>query len=187
VEVKPLPPADDGDLFFLAMSGVKRLGEKDRERLTEGAPRKLPSTVVVDEDDQGLFHATMRELQVVHGKGEEERHPSAAASRLRRLKRGEVRIDYELDLHGLTRDEALDNLERFITGAHRRKQEAVLVITGKGYHSAGEPVLQGAVAGWLRDRAKGKVVEFFPAPRQLGGDGAMVVFLRPQTEEQGGE
>ncbi|HSC70120.1 MAG TPA: Smr/MutS family protein, partial [Candidatus Methylomirabilis sp.] len=56
-----------------------------------------------------------------------------------------------------------------------------LVITGKGLNSPAEPVLQGAVAGWLRDKGKGMVAEFAPAPRQMGGSGAYVVFLKEKA------
>ena len=100
---------------------------------------------------------------------------------MRELKRGAIRIGLELDLHGLTREEALTSLEQFIAGAYKRSQKAVLVITGKGNNSPAEPVLHGAVAGWLRDRGKGMVAEFAPAPRQLGGAGAFTVFLKDKT------
>ena len=35
---------------------------------------------------------------------------------------------------------------------------------------------------WLREDGKEMVVEFLPAPRQMGGDGAIVVFLRQEQE-----
>jgi DNA-nicking Smr family endonuclease len=57
-----------------------------------------------------------------------------------------------------------------------------LVITGKGLNSPGEPVLQQVVAGWLRDAGRELVVEFSPAPREMGGNGAFVVFLRPMPK-----
>jgi DNA-nicking Smr family endonuclease len=41
-------------------------------------------------------------------------------------------------------------------------------------------VLQQAVTGWLRDAGKKLVVEFASAPREMGGSGAFVVFLREQ-------
>jgi DNA-nicking Smr family endonuclease len=58
-------------------------------------------------------------------------------------------------------------------------QKAVLVITGKGNNSPGEPVLQQAVVSWLRDAGRELALEFAPAPREMGGSGAFVVFLRP--------
>jgi DNA-nicking Smr family endonuclease len=56
----------------------------------------------------------------------------------------------------------------------------VLVITGKGINSPEGPVLQRVVAEWLRKEGKGTVAEFAPAPREMGGSGAFVVFLRKQ-------
>nr|WP_243689446.1 Smr/MutS family protein [Geotalea toluenoxydans] len=105
-------------------------------------------------------------------------------NRLRQLRRGTIRVDFQLDLHGLTRDEAVVSLARFVTGAYNRAQKAVLVITGKGNNSSGEPVLQAAVAGWLRDKGKEMVAEFAPAPRQMGGSGAFVVFLKDKERVQ---
>jgi DNA-nicking Smr family endonuclease len=94
------------------------------------------------------------------------------------LKRGTIRISEELDLHGYLKDEALQRLEHFITGALHRGRKAVLVITGKGINSPEGPVLQGAVADWLRDKGRAMVAEFEKAPRDKGGSGAVVVFLR---------
>jgi DNA-nicking Smr family endonuclease len=99
-------------------------------------------------------------------------------SRMRQLKRGKLRINQELDLHGFLKDEALMRLEQFVAAACRRGQQAVLVITGKGINSPEGPVLQGAVADWLSKKGKGLVAEFSPAPRELGGSGAFVVFLK---------
>jgi DNA-nicking Smr family endonuclease len=105
-----------------------------------------------------------------------------SGNRIKQLKRGVVSIDYQLDLHGLTRDEALSELPRFLRTARSKGQVAVLVITGKGYNSSGGPVLQQAVAAWLRDAGRELVVEFTPAPREMGGSGAFVVFLRPALQ-----
>jgi DNA-nicking Smr family endonuclease len=72
----------------------------------------------------------------------------------------------------------LEALPRFLNSAQQKGQKAVLVITGKGNHSSEEPVLSQAVASWLRDAGRTKILEFAPAPREMGGSGAYVVFLR---------
>lgn len=174
------PAADDLDLFLRAMSDVRKLdGTVLPSRVRR---REVPAksfTEVLAEGDRDLFLEAMQGLQVLpKDEGEGARKKQSAPNRMKQLQRGEIRIDFELDLHGLTRDEALESLAHFIDGAFRRKQQAVLVITGKGYNSPGEPVLQGAVAAWLREHGKRKVAEFFPAPRQMGGSGAYVVFLK---------
>ena len=186
-KVPPSPPeADDRDLFLRAMADVQRI-RGDREE--KPAPRKAASPPppsrteeLFDAEDRRLFLETIGRLkmdvtfrdQLPGSAGK----PPAPPGRMRQLKRGTIRIDYELDLHGLTRDEAAAALKPFIEGAYRRGQQAVLVITGKGNNSGGEPVLQRAVSSWLRDRGKTMVAEFAPAPRELGGDGALAVFLR---------
>jgi len=58
------------------------------------------------------------------------------------------------------------------------------VITGKGNNSPGEPVLRNAVGVWLREVGKTMVSEFVAAPRDMGGSGAFVVFLREKKQEE---
>ena len=94
------------------------------------------------------------------------------------MKRGIVSVNHQLDLHGLTREEALAALPGFLRSAQNKGQKAVLIITGKGNHSPEEPVLLQAVASWLREAGRTTVLEFAPAPREMGGSGAFVVFLR---------
>lgn len=108
---------------------------------------------------------------------EDELHP-LPGNRLRQLKRGIISLSRQLDLHGLTREEALQALPPFLRSAQKSAQKAVLIITGKGNHSTDEPVLQQAVASWLRDAGRLTVLEFAPAPREMGGSGAYIVFLR---------
>lgn len=187
-EVRIAP--DDMDLFFQAMSQVERLGTKQQKSLP-GTPAPPVKAVVrkIEEDEQNLFLEVISGLKLdVRFDDNIPESPVAkplASSRLKQLRRGTIRLDYELDLHGLTRDEALDALAIFVGGAFRRQQQAVLVITGRGNHSPEEPVLKKAVEQWLRETGKIMVAEFLQAPRQLGGDGAIVVFLKktPETNQ----
>jgi len=189
-ETKPTSPAqsesDEALAFFRAVADVKRLHpQKARE-----SKKSAPLAKDLAEDERRVFLREIEKLQVdVKFRDElpEDVRPlrPAGSNRLRELKRGAIRIGLELDLHGLTRDEALASLGRFISGAFNRGQKAVLVITGKGNNSPEEPVLQGAVSGWLRERGKGMVAEFSPAPRQLGGAGAFVVFIKEKNTGEG--
>ena len=53
----------------------------------------------------------------------------------------------QLDLHGLRRDEAREQLAAFVRDAQRRGQRCVRVVHGKGHGSPGrEPVLKGQCA-----------------------------------------
>jgi DNA-nicking Smr family endonuclease len=179
---------DDMALFLLAMSGVERIGAPPgRPQKEQSEPPVRGVVRRIEESEQNLFLEAITGLKLdvrFHDEPPEEPLPvkPGLSSRMKQLRRGTIRIDYELDLHGLTKDEALDALNSFVKGAYRRGQKAVLVITGRGNHSPEEPVLKPAVDKWLREAGKEMVVEFFSAPRQMGGEGAIVVFLR-QTQE----
>lgn len=178
---KAAQEADDESLFLNAVADVRRLGPA----ATLPARVKAQAAAKVQRDDEELriFRQAVDALKMdVRFSDElpEEESPQrpVPVNRLRQLRRGGIRIDLQLDLHGLTRDEALENLERFVKGAFNRGQKGVLVITGKGNNSPGEPVLKAAVAAWLRDAGKAMVTEFNPAPQEMGGSGAFVIFLK---------
>ena len=95
---------------------------------------------------------------------------------LRRLRRGEYAIRDELDLHGMTQDEARAALGAFLAEAVSQGQRCVRIIHGKGLGSGHRgPVLKSAVNRWLRRH--GDVVAFSSARRNDGGTGALYVLL----------
>jgi DNA-nicking Smr family endonuclease len=171
---------NDQALFFDAVSDVRPL----KSATIAPARIKVPAGKLQrDFEEERIFLQAVEALKMDVRFGEElpEDDPTqrlAPVNRLRQLRRGGIRIDLQLDLHGLTRDEAIENLDRFVKGAYNRCQKGVLVITGKGNNSPSEPVLKSAVSGWLRESGKGMVAEFAPAPREMGGSGAFVVFLK---------
>jgi DNA-nicking Smr family endonuclease len=191
-ESPKLASLDDSDAFLLAMAGVQRLGAGPKT--PAAAEVRSPQKAVVrriEEGEQQLFLEAIAGMKLdVRFEDELPEETTEvklrSVSRLKQLRRGTIRIDYELDLHGLTREEALDALAVFVKGAYRRGQQAVLVITGRGNHSAEEPVLKKAVDKWLRETGSEMVAEFLSAPRQMGGEGAVVVFLRKQSETPAG-
>jgi len=106
----------------------------------------------------------------------------------RKLERGHLAVEARLDLHGMRQREAHAALRRFLKSAQGKGYRHVLVITGKGtdpearrsfYEEDERGVLRQAVPHWLAapDLAH-VVVSFGPAPRRLGGDGALYVRLR---------
>ena len=190
VAPKPAPVADDSDLFLRAMDDVKRLGEQ-KKPVKAAAQTSKPAAAVQDKAERQseadrleretfaqAIGQLMLDVTFSDSLPEDDELKPLGANRLRQLKRGVISVERQLDLHGLTREEALTALARFLQSASVHGEKAVLVITGKGNNSPAEPVLQQAVTGWLRDAGKKVVLEFAPAPREMGGGGAFVVFLR---------
>lgn len=172
---------DDTVLFLRSVQGVKAINSPESgQEVTAGMTAQ---SCGADRDEEQLFLQAIQKIGTARAfaKPEPEADESprrSVSGRMRQLKRGTVRIREELDLHGDIKEVALVKLEHFIAGASRRGQQAVLVITGKGINSPEGPVLKGAVAAWLREKGKGLIAEFAPAPRDRGGSGAFVVFLK---------
>jgi DNA-nicking Smr family endonuclease len=98
----------------------------------------------------------------------------------RKLRRGVWAIQAQLDLHGLRRDAAREQLAAFLREAARQGMRCVRVIHGKGNGSPGrEPVLKGKVRSWLVQ--KNEVMAFTQARASDGGQGALLVLLRPSV------
>ncbi len=191
---KPAPPrtaaetaGDAEELFRQAMRGAKRIDRPEEREVRQAAPRgPAPEPAPADvAPEERFFLEAMRSLGAAPAPspeededGEDDRGKRSASTRMRRLRKGAIRISRELDLHGFVKDEALRRLEHFVASAAAHGEQAVLVITGKGTNSPGGPVLPAAVAAWLRGPGLRYAAEFHPAPRDRGGSGALVVFLR---------
>lgn len=98
----------------------------------------------------------------------------------RKLRRGHWIVQRELDLHGLTREEARVQLAAFLAECTRRGARCIRVIHGKGLGSRNrEPVLKAKVASWLSQRDE--VLAFCEATPRDGGGGAVFVLLRTRV------
>ncbi len=103
-----------------------------------------------------------------------------------KLKRGKLRPEGRLDLHGMTLEQAHPKLAGFILSAHTRGKRLVLVITGKGkQRDDGGPipvrygVLRHQVPQWLSmPPLKSVVLQITPAHISHGGTGAYYIYLR---------
>jgi DNA-nicking Smr family endonuclease len=196
-QTPPVQSEENGsDIFLQAMAGTKRLHDtahiRDISSTTvksatgtqaNSKVSKSPDEIIADELFKQEIGRLKLEVKFTEQVPDEDELKPLVGNRLKQLKRGIITVDHQLDLHGLTRDEALAELPRFLRSARLRGQVAALVITGKGLNSSSEPVLQQAVAAWLRDAGRELVVEYAPAPREMGGSGAFVVFLRPISQK----
>ena len=128
----PMREEDEAALFLRTVGGVKRLAGI-------AAPKTRTPTHVAPQPDtprenheQELFLEAMSKIGTAAFRDaipkiqEDTDLKRSQSSRMRQLKRGTLRITGEIDLHGQFKDEALASLERFITTAYARGQQAVL-------------------------------------------------------------
>jgi DNA-nicking Smr family endonuclease len=166
------------EVFREAVRDVKPLAPRARAAL----PRRKPPA-------RARFAAADRALVLVEslqglGPGElldtgdeiSFRRPGVQDGVMRKLRRGEYRVEDVCDLHGLRVDEARHALREFLAQALARGLRCVRIIHGKGLGSGNRgPVLKGAVNLVLRKTAP--VLAFTSARRVDGGTGAINVLL----------
>jgi DNA-nicking Smr family endonuclease len=96
---------------------------------------------------------------------------------LKKMRRGHFGLDAELDLHGLTSNQAKRELIKFLHFCEQDGCRCVRIIHGKGYRSTNnQPVLKNDVNLWLRQYQE--VLAFCSATQKEGGAGAALVLLR---------
>lgn len=103
-----------------------------------------------------------------------------------KMKRGKLKPEARIDLHGMTTAEAHPELVAFILGSQSIGRRLVLVITGKGKdRDQGGPIptrhgiLRHQVPQWLAlPPLSQAILQITPAHLKHGGHGAYYVYLR---------
>lgn len=163
--------------------GVRRIEQEEEMRPVVPVTVARPAVEVranLSEDE--LFLASLGVMQTVFSDELPEEDGAAAPTELSRrmklVRQGKLRPEATLDLHGCTRDVARLKVRHFLENAVYRAQTMVLIVTGWGKSGNGEAVLRDDLANYLRRESAAWVSEWAVAPRALGGDGALVVFLK---------
>jgi len=93
----------------------------------------------------------------------------------KKIARGRLPIEARIDLHGMTQEQAIIALRRFIHMAHASDYRLVLVITGKG--EAGQGVLRRRVPDWL---STGELASMVSGVQEahIGHGGAGALYVR---------
>ena len=175
----------DKALFRAAMKGVRRLqAEATRSEARRGdAPnRPRPHARFTRADWAAVLAESLADLRQplapVLETGDELQFRRAGVQEqvFRKLRRGEYRVDAEIDLHGLTAAQAESVLGSFLAEALLREWRVLRIVHGKGLRSGNRgPILKRVVNGYLQ--RVGAVLAFASAREVDGGSGACLVLL----------
>ncbi len=169
---------DDSKLFRDAVGDARPIQSDDRVEEAKRRPKPKALFSRADEADalRESLEADIDDSEAGSGETLRYHRPGVGKRTMRQLARGKFAVQDEIDLHGMTLDEARPRLADFIDYAARTGKRCVRVVHGKG-RGSGErgPVLKPAVARWLR---KMNVVLAYVSTRQVdGGTGAVYVLL----------
>lgn len=169
---------DDSKLFRESITLDKRYEHDGIKPVQEAVPlvprqRLLDEQRVIDE----MFSEEYEPLDVETGDELIFMRPGISQAVFRKLRRGQISIQGELDLHGLTVAMAREELAAFLHHCQLSHKRCVRIIHGKGKGSfQGQPVIKKKVNIWLRQRDE--VLAFCSARQVDGGTGAAYVLLR---------
>jgi DNA-nicking Smr family endonuclease len=174
------PRDEDLELFRQAVGPVRPVAAPDAP---PAAPKPRPRARMRERDEAAAANEFRLALdEQLLGAGDVLSHCSdrLPPATFRRLRRGELSAQEELDLHGLDAAQAQQLLREFLLDARKHGLGCVRIIHGKGrgaaeLDSSGAPILKNLVDRVLRHRAD--VLGFHSAPPAQGGTGAVVVLL----------
>ena len=167
---------NEQSLFAEAMGKVKPLPAADKVVANRPKARKpaahiaLKHAVPVATTSPALSVQPTQEPWVLVADG-------ISRERLKRLAAGRPPSQRTFDLHGMTRDQAMAELEQGFAQAMSEGVRALSIIHGRGLHSQGRPILKEAVYHWLRQGAYAhSILAVIPQPGS--GGGACLLLLR---------
>jgi DNA-nicking Smr family endonuclease len=182
------------ELFRAAMEGIQKLPHDPRGRKERRSPSMALSPKGATEDEEAL--ANLKALVNGHmpitlyetGEYVEGIAYDTDPRLARRLRDGEFAIQAYLDLHGYVVREAKEVFHQFLMEAINAGQRCVLIIHGRGHHSASdEPVLKKQVQTWLSQGSLSRWILAFTSARPCdGGAGAVYILLRRTARRKKG-
>lgn len=161
----------------------ERLAEVERSLAESPAP-VVKQVVSEPRNDEELFLSAIQGMAVIfNDEIPDLETPTATPRRLKLVEQGRLRPSESLDLHGFSRSEARRRAAHFLEDAVHHGYPLVLIITGWGKHGSGEAILREEVARFLRNDGAPLISEWAFAPKNLGGDGALLVFPRSKNKK----
>ena len=170
---------DEVEIFRAAMRGVRPLATPVRAPLVRRRPAARARFSGAER--AAVLRESLAppplELDIQPGDSLQYRQVGVPETVLRRLRRGDYRIEAEIDLHGMTVAVARAQLRKFLLASLAHRRQCLRIVHGKGLRSGPRgPVVRNAALGLLR--RSDRVLAFTSAAMRDGGTGATLVLLR---------
>lgn len=173
---------EDSTLFRQSIGIVKKIDSDNLLLTTDEKPKPYPKTQAEKEITNLQGDVNKKIEKPTQAKLSQEDSMEFIASGiqknvLKKLRKGHFGLDASIDLHGLTSQQASQQLSRFLHYCIEDGYRCVHVIHGKGYRSPdNHPVLKNDINAWLRQYKE--VMAFCSSPPKDGGTGALYVLLK---------
>ncbi len=173
----------EDDFFLRNMKGVKpfkknnKIVTKKKDNKTEKIIKKPPPTVSDLRLNYQTKKSNINNYNLIFGEINKN------------LKRGKIKIDRKIDLHGHSLIDAYHIFKKEIKKTYEKNKRCILIITGKGLkpnrnESGQKPKLfhgkiKNSIMSWIKeDDLKDYILTYQDAGFEHGGDGAIFIYLR---------
>ena len=175
---KKRPVSEEDAALFRNAAGDVRVLEDDRVPAHRRRPKPRPKSAARISTPDTSDEIPANSIRAPERDGEQLFvRPGLQQKQVKRLRRGQIPIAAEADLHGTRIHEARELLEEFLRDCRAEGLRCVRVIHGKGLGSRdGHAVLKWQVDSWLRQHDG--VMAFCTAQPRDGGTGAVYVLLK---------
>lgn len=170
----------EADIFRLSIGEFTRLKTNEKHQSSPIRPQPIPFQYLADERaalKESLSDEFDADTLLETDENLSYTRKGIGIDIAKKLRKGQWVIQAQLDLHGMRRDQARDNLGEFLRKCARNGTRCVRIIHGKGLGSVNkEPVLKHKVRNWLIQ--KDEVLAYSQATAADGGSGALIVLLK---------
>ena len=168
---------EDSALFREAVGSITPIKQENILHRKPKEKVKRQKTEIEKPSSQSLYDSEFEQNLLERGDELFFARPGLQKQTIRKLRRGQIKVDEELDLHGMTTDMARNALQNFLDDCHNYSWRCVSIIHGKGIGSENKkPIIKNKVNNWLRQRDD--VLAFCSAIRADGGTGAIYCLLK---------
>ncbi|MFC0323891.1 endonuclease SmrB [Gallibacterium melopsittaci] len=167
----------DQSLFQEFVKGIKPL-KQDTVTFSTQPKRKLQQQQQIKElreKEDTLFYFSDEYEPLLDEEGKRYLRPGDDHYLLKRLRRGDFVPDLFLDLHGLTREQAKQELAALLLACEKENLPCACIMTGYGSFT-----LKNQIPRWLVQHPK--VIAFHHATKEWGGDASFLVLIEVEGD-----
>ncbi len=183
---EPEKTEDENQYFLESLSDVNPLNRSKKKITRKPDPDIKPAHRAGSDELEALTHLSdlvsgNAELDITFTDEYIEGSVAGFSRKLmQQLKKGMFPTQDYVDLHGLTKMEAEEEVKNFLMQSYRHGLRCVLIVHGRGLNSEDHiPVLKKRLPIWLNRGPTNKIVLAFSTARPYdGGAGAVYVLLR---------
>ncbi|SLM62301.1 MULTISPECIES: endonuclease SmrB [Dickeya] len=166
-------------LFRTSVSGASRLRQDTyvHRPVRHKAGTLPPRRMLQEQVDASFYFSDEFQPQLESDGPMRYMRPGANHYELKKLRRGDYSPELFLDLHGLTQLEAKQELGALLAACQREHVYCACVMHGHGKH-----ILKQQTPLWLAQHPD--VLAFHQAPKEFGGDAALLVLVAQAQDDE---